>query len=175
MRSRVITPSATMVPGGRLERAISTPSSGCSRMTAGGGMRSLPCSSQERLAAAAWFRRRSRLSRSCLAVGILAGLRHLHPGVSRHQAAFVRQRHELETHIDRFRRTCRAAAVNARINAALAALLHELLIDLQDFRLFTIELRHQTIREAEIGGTDIDRGNALDVENGFHVVDRCLG
>src|SRR5712675_131148 len=33
MRSTVVTPSATTRPGGRLERAISTPSSGCSRMT----------------------------------------------------------------------------------------------------------------------------------------------
>src|SRR5436189_5281052 len=136
MRSRVITPSATTVPGGRLGRAISTPSSGCSRMTAGGGMRSLPCSLQKRLAAAAaWFRRRPRLSCSRLAVRILAGLRHLDPGVGRHQAALVTPRHELETHIDRFRRTRCAAAVNAGINAALAALLHELLIDLEYFRL----------------------------------------
>jgi hypothetical protein len=33
MRSTVVTPSATDVPGGRLARAISTPSSGCRRMT----------------------------------------------------------------------------------------------------------------------------------------------
>src|SRR5512144_38326 len=33
MRSTVLTPSATTVPGGRLARAISTPSSGCRRMT----------------------------------------------------------------------------------------------------------------------------------------------
>jgi hypothetical protein len=33
MRSTVVTPSATNVPGGRLARAISTPSSGWRRMT----------------------------------------------------------------------------------------------------------------------------------------------
>src|SRR5665213_4074675 len=33
MRSTVVTPSATTMPGGKLERAISTPSSGCRRMT----------------------------------------------------------------------------------------------------------------------------------------------
>jgi hypothetical protein len=37
MRSIVVTPSATTMPGGRLERAISTPSSGCRRMTGAGG------------------------------------------------------------------------------------------------------------------------------------------
>src|SRR6266852_6156756 len=38
MRSTVVTPSATTMPGGRLERAISTPSSGCRRMTGAGAM-----------------------------------------------------------------------------------------------------------------------------------------
>src|SRR3569623_440637 len=33
MRSTVVTPSATTVPGGKLARAISTPSAGCRRMT----------------------------------------------------------------------------------------------------------------------------------------------
>src|ERR1700761_69157 len=36
IRSTVVTPSATAMPGGRLERAISTPSSGCRRMTGAG-------------------------------------------------------------------------------------------------------------------------------------------
>src|SRR5437868_6684604 len=38
IRSDVVTPSATTMPGGRLERAISTPSSGCNRMTGAGAM-----------------------------------------------------------------------------------------------------------------------------------------
>ncbi|MGY4331342.1 hypothetical protein ACVWWG_005759 [Bradyrhizobium sp. LB7.2] len=33
IRSTVVTPSATNLPGGKLARAISTPSSGCRRMT----------------------------------------------------------------------------------------------------------------------------------------------
>src|SRR5437764_15482020 len=74
-------------------------------------------------------------SKSRLAAGILAGLRDLQLGVGHHQSAFVRQRHELEAHIDRTHRALGAAAVNAGIETALAALLHDLLIDLQDFRL----------------------------------------
>src|ERR1700759_1908580 len=38
MRSVVVTPSVTIMPGGRLDRAISTPSSGCRRMTGAGAM-----------------------------------------------------------------------------------------------------------------------------------------
>src|SRR5580704_15665389 len=38
IRSTVVTPSATTMPAGRLERAISTPSSGCKRMTGAGVM-----------------------------------------------------------------------------------------------------------------------------------------
>src|SRR4030081_1765862 len=38
MRSTVGTPSAADLPAGRLERAISTPSSGCRRMTGAGVM-----------------------------------------------------------------------------------------------------------------------------------------
>src|SRR5216684_2297678 len=38
IRSTVVTPSATTSPGGRLARAISTPSSGCRRMTGAGVM-----------------------------------------------------------------------------------------------------------------------------------------
>src|SRR5580704_7710239 len=41
MRSTVVTPSATTRPGGKLERAISTPSAGCKRMTGAGGMQLL--------------------------------------------------------------------------------------------------------------------------------------
>src|SRR5947208_4367287 len=41
IRSDVVTPSATTMPGGRLERAISTLSSGCNRMTGAGVMGSL--------------------------------------------------------------------------------------------------------------------------------------
>src|ERR1700738_1887181 len=105
---------------------------------------------------------------SRLAGGILAGLRHLHLGVGRHQSAFVRQGHELEAHVDRARRALGAAAVDAGIEAALAAFLDDLLIDLEDFRLVAIELRHQPIGEAEIGGTDIDAVDTLAVEDRFH-------
>src|SRR5216684_1206121 len=114
---------------------------------------------------------------SCLPLspGNLSGLRGLHLGVGHHQSAFVRQRYELEAHIDRAHRALGAAAVNAGIEAALAALLHDLLIDLQDFRLVAVEPGHQPIGEAEVGGTDIDAVDALDVEDRFHVFDRRLG
>src|SRR5205085_7203274 len=59
--------------------------------------------------------------------------------------------------------------------AAFAAFLHDLLIDLEDFRLFAVELWHQPIGEAEIGGADIDAVDALDVEDRFHVTDRGFG
>src|SRR6266481_8474404 len=98
---------------------------------------------------------------SRLAAGILAGLVHLHLGVFHHQSAFVRQRHELEAHIDRAHRALGAAAVNAGIETALAALLHDLLIDLEDFRLAAVELGHLHIGEAEVGGTDINAVDSL--------------
>src|SRR5258705_1711025 len=113
--------------------------------------------------------------RSSLAAGILAGLAYLHLGVGHHQPALVRQRHELEAHVDRAHRAVGAAAMDAGIEAALAAFLHDLLIDLQDLRLVAVELRHQPVGKAEIGGTDIDAVDALDIEYRFHVFDRGLG
>src|SRR6202012_5980747 len=83
MRSTVVTPSATAMPGGRLARAISTPSSGCRRMTGAGAVMgclrgsyfgSLPAISGER---------EDKALR--LAAGIFAGLIHLHLGVGHHQ------------------------------------------------------------------------------------------
>src|SRR6266481_8364424 len=93
---------------------------------------------------------------SRLAAGILAGLRDLHLGVGHHQAALVRQRDELEAHIDRAHRALGAGAVDARMQAALAALFYDLLIDLENFRLVAVEFWHQAIGEAEIGRPDID-------------------
>src|SRR5712671_1159844 len=107
--------------------------------------------------------------------GLLAGLVHLHPRVGHHQPAFVRQRHEFEAHVDRAHRAVRAAAVNAGIEPALAALFDDLLIDLENFRLVAVELWHQPVGEAEIGGTDIDTVDALDIEDRFHALDRGLG
>src|SRR5258708_5454467 len=199
MRSTVVTPSATTVPDGMLERAIRTPSSGCSRMTGAGAMCVSLCltngpypeeqaqpGSRRMAAVLNALVLRDGLSgllsmralytdQLRLAVRILAGLRNLHLGVGRHQSAFVRQRHELEAHVDRFRRTNRATAVNARKNTALAAFLYELFVDLHDLGLFTVELRHKTVGEAEVGRTDIDAGDTVDIENGFHVLDRGLG
>src|SRR5580692_2337633 len=61
------------------------------------------------------------------------------------------------------------------MEAALAALLHNPLVDLEDLRLVAVELRHETVGEAEVGRTDIDAVDALDVEDRFHVADRGLG
>src|ERR1700732_4143314 len=136
MRSTVVTPSATTRPGGRLERAISTPSSGCSRMTGAAVMGCLleiyraPDAAQRASGALlirgpsyinrVWIpalrssvrtlhRVRDTLSSALrLAVRIFPGLRDLHPGVGRHQPAVVEQRHELKAHIDRFRCANRA-------------------------------------------------------------------
>src|SRR3954451_20284101 len=85
-----------------------------------------------------------------LAGRFLAGLVDLHLGVGLHQAALVRQRHELEAHVDRAHRAVRARTVDPRMQTALAALLDDLLVDLEDFRLVAIELRHQAVGEAEI-------------------------
>src|SRR5207249_37007 len=118
----------------------------------------------------------TRYSRaSSLPARILAGLVHLHPGIGRHQPDFVRQRHELEAHVDGAYRTLSAGAVDARIEAALAALLDDLLVDLQDFRLVAVKLRHQAIGEAEVGRADIDAVDAFDVEDRFHVLDSGPG
>src|ERR1700745_3687801 len=78
-----------------------------------------------------------------LAGGIFPGLAHLHPGVGHHQSALVRQRHELEAHVDRPHRALGAGAVDAGIEAALAAFFHDLLVDLEDLRLVAVELWHQ--------------------------------
>src|SRR6516162_2375510 len=97
IRSAVVTPSATAMPGGRLERAISTPSFSCRRMTGGGVMGYLlgfysHLSPQER------GKRRIKLR---LAVRLAAGLADLHPGIGRHQPTVVEQRHEPKAHVDR--------------------------------------------------------------------------
>src|SRR6185503_1766377 len=178
IRSAVVTPSATTMPGGRLERAISTPSSGCRRMTGAGviwvppqGWRAASGELNDPLLATPY----SCLRFLRLAGGILPGLVHLHLGVGHHQPALVRQRHQLEAHVDRSHRALGAGAVDAGMKAALAALLDDLLIDLEDFRFVAVELRHQAVGEAEVGGADIDAVDALDVEDRFHVLDRGLG
>src|SRR5436305_5366382 len=91
-----------------------------------------------------------------LAVRILPCLRDLHPRIGRHQPAFVGQRHQLEAHVDCARGTFSAAAMDARVEPALAAFLDDLLINLEDFRLVAIELGYEAIGEAEIGRADID-------------------
>src|SRR6516225_5661121 len=104
-----------------------------------------------------------------LSAGVLPRLRHLHFRIGHHQSAFIRERDKLETHVDGAHRALGAAAMDTGVEAALAAFLHDLLVDPEDFRLITVELRHQSIREAEIGRTDINAVDALDVENRFHI------
>src|SRR5229473_8615465 len=99
------------------------------------------------------------------AARFLAGLRDLHLGVGHHQSALVGQRHELEAHIDRAQRAVGAAAVDAGIEPALAALLHDLLVNLENLRLVAVEFWDQAIGEAEIGRADIDTVDALDIED----------
>src|SRR6202012_1156275 len=91
-----------------------------------------------------------------LAAGILAGLRYLHPGIGRHQAAFVRQRHELEAHVDGTHRALNARAVDAGIEIALSAFLDYLLVVLEERRFVAVELRNRARGEAEIRRADID-------------------
>src|SRR6476469_418177 len=89
-------------------------------------------------------------SRLRLAAGILPGLPHLHLGVGHHQPALVRQGHELEAHVDRSHRAVGAAAMDTGIEPTLAALFHDLLVDLQDLRLVAVELRYQAVGETEV-------------------------
>src|ERR1700722_180312 len=110
-----------------------------------------------------------------LAAAFLAGLVHLHLGIGHHQAALVRDRHELEAHVDGAYRAFGAGAVDAGMEAALAAFLHDLLVDLEDLRLVAVELWHQAIGEAEVGRPDIDAVDALDIEDLLHVLDGGLG
>src|SRR3984957_8837289 len=178
------------MPAGRLDRAISTPSSGCRRMTGAGGMKRSPWSwrvarwrianGEERMEDAGGYSLFATpyspfAASSRLAAAFLAGLVDLHFGVGRHQAALVRQGHELESHVDRPHRAVGAGAVDAGIEAALAAFLDDLLVDLENFRLVAVEFRHQPIGEAEVAWADIDAVDALDVEDRFHVPDRRLG
>src|ERR1700677_2545948 len=143
MRSIVVTPSATTMPGGRLARAISTPSSGCRRMTGAGVIGGL----LEIYRVPDAGPRPGQMSLSLVSLRLagrfLAGLRDLHLGVGRHQSAVVEQGHELEAHVDRAHRAVGAAAVNAGIKATLAAFPDDLLVNLEDLRLVTIELGHQ--------------------------------
>src|SRR6202012_2212197 len=154
MRSTVVTPSATAMPGGRLARAISTPSSGCRRMTGAGVV--MGCLLGPNLGSPRDRRGEREDEALRLAAGILAGLVHLHLGVGHHQPAFVRQRHELEAHVDGAHRAFGTRAMDAGIEVALAALLDDLLVDLEDLRLIAVELRHQAIGEAEVRRADID-------------------
>src|SRR6516165_2114692 len=127
IRSTVVTPSTTTIPGGRLERAISTPSSGCRRMTGAGAMGFL-LSLQFASPRESGERQRIDLR---LPAGILAGRIDLHFGVGRHQADLVGQRHQLEAHVDGARRAFGAAAMDSRVELAFVALLHDLLVDLE--------------------------------------------
>src|SRR3954451_5965881 len=110
-----------------------------------------------------------------LAAGLFPGLRNLHAGIDLHQPDLVRQRHELEAHVDGADGAFGAAAMDTGIEAALAAFLHDLLIDLEDLRLVAVELRHETIGETEVGRPDVYAVDAFNVENGFHVLDRRPG
>src|SRR3954469_1607927 len=139
IRSAVVTPSATTSPGGRLDRAINTPSSGCRRITGAGAMVVLP------EVGLSPRKRGERKTRLCLPAGVLAGLVHLHLGVGHHQPALVRQGDELEAHVDGAHGAIGAGAVDARVEATLAAFLDDLLVDLEDLRLGPIELRLETI------------------------------
>src|SRR5450756_1171 len=210
IRSRVVTPSATTMPAGRLYRAISTPSSGCRQITGAGVMGRLlgfaatsprPLRGEVEIRICEFRVRgearcqtpslRSRIEAPhpnplpaksgardkslSLAAGFFTRLCDLHLGIGRHQPALVRQGHELEAHVDGAHGALRAAAMDAGIEAALAAFLDDLLVDLEDLRLVAIELRHQAVGEAEIGGADIDAVDALDIEDRFHVLDRGPG
>src|SRR5580692_6835301 len=97
IRSTVVTPSATNTPTGMLERAISTPSSGCSRIT-GAGAIGVSLVKSAKLASSEWrvANRNTPTRYSLFAIrslrlagGILAGLRHLHPGIGRHQPDLI--------------------------------------------------------------------------------------
>src|SRR5690242_19252165 len=127
MRSTVVTPSPTTRPGGRLARAISTPSSGCRRMSAvmvvtsnkqsgeTGANSTRRTANSKVVARLPLATSHSLLAFSSLAARILAGLIDLKPRIGRHQADLVRQRHELETHVDGAHRALGAAAVNAGV------------------------------------------------------------
>jgi len=174
MRSTVVTPSATTVPDGMLERAISTPSSGCSRMTGAGAMCVSLCltngpypEEQCSLGLEGWpqcsmpscFETAFQASQHealytdqlRLAVRILAGLRNLHLGVGRHQSAFVRHVTSLKPMLIASPHQPRHCS-ECQKNTALAAFLYELFVDSHDLGLFTIELRHKTVGEAEVDG-----------------------
>src|ERR1700750_297291 len=105
-------------------------------------------------------------SPSSLSPRILPRLAHLHLGIGHHQANLVGERHQLEAHVDGACRAFGAAAMDAGVEAALAAFADDLLIDLQDLRLVAIKLRHQAIGEAEVGRADINAVDALDIEDG---------
>src|SRR3984885_15918649 len=158
-----------------LERAISTPSSGCSRITGAGAIGVSLVKSAE-LASSEWrvANRNTPTRYSLFAIrslrlagGILAGLRHLHPGIGRHQSDLIGQGHELESHVDRLGRAGSTAAMNAGIEAALAAFPDDLFVDFENLGFVAIELRHQTIGKAEVGLIDIDAVDALDIEDRF--------
>src|SRR5689334_12670213 len=85
------------------------------------------------------------------AAGILPGFADPVLRARRHDAAVVEQRHQLEAETDVLRRALRPRAMDAGVQLALVAFLDDLLIDLQDLRLFAVELRLEPVGEAEVG------------------------
>src|SRR5436190_21099488 len=102
-----------------------------------------------------------------LSAGLLAGLVHLHLGVGHHQPALVRERHQLEAHVDGAHSAVGAGAVDGRLEAALAAFLDDLPVDREDLRLGSSEFWLLSIGEAEFGRADIDALDAIDIHAGF--------
>src|SRR5260370_14888907 len=100
-----------------------------------------------------------------LTAGIFPRLRDLHLGVGHHQSAFVRQCHEFKTHVDGAHRAFGTATVDAGLNAALAALFHDLLIDLEDSRPVAIEFGAGALGEAQLGTTHIAALHSLTIHD----------
>src|SRR6516162_3328929 len=116
MRSAAAMPTATGDPGNSVVRAITTPSSGCSRMTGVAVMVEAP------------------LTRN-FSCGF-AGRGHCLAGGTGHQAAVVGDRDEAEPDPDHSRSISCGAIVQSGKLAVLLAARQKLIVDAEDQRLF---------------------------------------
>src|ERR1035437_6943241 len=91
-----------------------------------------------------------------------------------HQHAVIEDGNQAEPHADHARRIGTGGIMNASKLSTLGGGSHQLLVDTEDLRLFTIEHRLEAERKAEVARADIDAADAGHVQNSVNIVDRLL-
>src|ERR1700733_1714912 len=150
MRSSVTTPSTTGVPGNSVAGAITTPSSGCSRITGGGAMTNTPSVQDGRFKAAESRRPRTITSAAVApaqsARDFARGLTGCCDRLARracHQAAVIGDGDEAVAHADHPCGVGGCGVMDAGEFAVPLAGRQQLFVDPQDQRLLAIQRRNQ--------------------------------